>query len=318
MLRCRWARSRDVVATGMAHGGLLSTVLDPSQTSRSLLLLDARTAGASTYRESFNPDASRVLSEDTVPERERWWAEPSERYAERKRLEGVWTTAGAAGATQYLRAWPARFAAAGLPRPGHARDVTAAMVLAWKERPMGYTRWDVHPKLLRPTTAFQALWHRRRLLREHHNPIARKDGLWRGRPGDAIHRRWFDEATIDRMHAGATERERLVLALGAWAGLRRREIASLQVGDVRMALDKPWMNVTRKGGVKKDVPISAAVLNAIRPFVIGKPPTRGSTPTGTRASSATSRPLGGSSGPPCHATTCDGRSVGTSTSAGST
>jgi len=74
------------------------------------------------------------------------------------------------------------------------------------------------------------------------------------------------------MFTGASERERLVPALGAWAGLRRREIGSLTVGDVRMTLDKPLMNVTRKGGVKKDVPISKAVLNAIRPYVLGKPP----------------------------------------------
>ncbi len=222
--------------------------------------------------ESFNWNGCGPGSEDTVPERERWWAEAVERYAERKRLDGVWTRAGAAGAARCLRAWPGRFAAAGLSRPSHARDVTAAMVLAWKERPVGFTRWDADPKPLRPTTAFQALWHLRRFLRDYHNPIAGKDGLWRGRPGDAIHRRWFDEPTIDRMYAGATDRERLVLALGAWAGLRRREIASLTVGDVRMALDKPLMNVTRKGGVKKDVPISRAVLNAIRPFVVEKPP----------------------------------------------
>ena len=215
-----------------------------------------------------------------MPARERWWATASERYAERKRLDGVWSREGAAGAIRCLRAWPGRFVAAGLPRPIHAKDVTAEMVLAWKERPMGLTRWTRAPMPLRPTTAFQALWHLRRFLRVHHNPIARKDGLWRGRPGDAIHRRWFDEATIDRMYAGATERERLILALGAWAGLRRREIASLTVGDVRLALDKPLLNVTRKGGVKKDIPISRAVLNALRPFVVGQLPERRVYPQG--------------------------------------
>jgi integrase len=222
--------------------------------------------------ESFNWDASRVGLEDTVPERERWWAEASERYAERRRLAGEWSRAGAAGAARCLKAWPGRFEAAGLPRPNHTRDVTAEMVLTWKERPMGFTRWDSRPKPVRSTTAFQAIWHLRNFLREYRNPIAEKEGLWRGKPGDAVNRRWFDCETIDRMYAGATERQRLVLALAAWAGLRRREISSLRVGDVTLTIDNPRMVVTRKGGRRQELPISKAVLNVLRPWIVGRAP----------------------------------------------
>jgi integrase len=210
--------------------------------------------------------------EDTVPERERWWAEASERYAERRRLDGEWSRAGAAGAARCLKAWPGRFEAAGLPRPNHARDVTAEMVLTWKERPMGFTRWDSRPKPVRSTTAFQAIWHLRNFLREYRNPIAEKEGLWRGKPGDAVNRRWFDCETIDRRYAGATERQRLVLALAAWAGLRRREISSLRVGGVTLTIDNPRMVVTRKGGRRQELPISKAVLNVLRPWIIGRAP----------------------------------------------
>jgi len=254
----------------MARGATIAragahTTASPSPSLREFVVVPFGSSG-----EAFNPIASRVLPEDTVPERERWWAEASERYAERKRLDGVWSRAGAAGAARCLRAWPRRFEAAGLPRPNHARDVTAAMVLAWKERPMGYTRWDSRPKPVRSTTAFQAIWHLRKFLREHHNPIAKKEGLWRGKPGDAVNRRWFDSDTIDRMYADANERQRLVLALAAWAGLRRREIASLRVGDVNMAVDNPRMVVTRKGGRRQELPISKAVLNVVRPWVVGR------------------------------------------------
>ena len=150
------------MATGMARGAsttvaragnhnILAASRPPSPTPRIASAFEIDWNG-----ESFHWNVSPAGSEDTVPERERWWAEASERYAERKRLDGVWSRAGAAGAARCLRAWPGRFAAAGLPRPNHAREVTAAMVLQWKERPMGFTRWDVKPKPLRPT-AFQAL-----------------------------------------------------------------------------------------------------------------------------------------------------------------
>jgi hypothetical protein len=40
---------------------------------------------------------------------------------------------------------------------------------------MGFTRWDSNPRPLRPTTVFQALLHLRGFLREHRDPIAKKE-----------------------------------------------------------------------------------------------------------------------------------------------
>ncbi len=138
---------------------------------------------------------------------------------------------------------------------------------------MGYTRWASVPRPLRQTTAFQALWTLRGFLGRYGNPISRKEALWRGKRGDATNRRWFTEEQVDLMYSRApTDQHRLVLVLTAWAGLRRREVAALRVGDVSLTLDDPRMIVTRKGGRRQELPISKAVLNVLRPHVIGRGP----------------------------------------------
>ncbi|MCI4324349.1 MAG: site-specific integrase [Thermoplasmata archaeon] len=207
-----------------------------------------------------------------MPARGRWWIESAKRYAESKRVEGVWSRSSAEGAERCLRAWPGRFTAAGLEATEHAQDVTAEMVLAWKEHPMGRTR-DGKPREIVQPSAFQALFFLRGFLGWAHAGVAKLDPIWRGRRGDATHRRWFSEEQIQRMwDAAPSERHRLVLALGAWAGLRRRELWSLLARDVDLSMDRPALTVTRKGGARKYYPISKAVANALRPFVVGRGP----------------------------------------------
>lgn len=60
------------------------------------------------------------------------------------------------------------------------------------------------------------------------------------------------EELIDQALLSASDRTRLMVALGAWAGLRRAEIASLRWGDVV----GQRLDVTGKGGVRRQVWIS--------------------------------------------------------------
>ncbi len=217
-----------------------------------------------------SPGTSEVI---TAPAPGRWWPKASRDYATEGKGEGRWGDVGAANVERCLRVWPARFEAADLRRPVHARDVTAEMVLAWKADPWGPGHYSREPARLAPTTAFQALWILRGFLRRHRSEVAELPGLWKMHRGDATRRRWFDGATVDRLYGLAESDEvRLALALTAWAGLRRAEACSLRVRNVDLDLLAPSLVVTRKGGRSQRIPIARAVANALRPFVLGKGP----------------------------------------------
>lgn len=206
-----------------------------------------------------------------MPVSARWRLEATKEHAVAGKAEGKWGETGAENIVRCLRIWPDRFEAAGLPRPEHARDVTAEMVTRWKADPWGPGHYHRAPRRLRQTTAFQALWILRGFLRHCRAPVAELDGLWRAKRGDATRRRWFDGAALDRLHALAGREDlRLVVALAGWAGLRRREICLLRVGDVDLDMRSPSLTVSRKGGRRQVVPIARSVANALRPLVFGR------------------------------------------------
>ena len=207
-----------------------------------------------------------------MPERERWWSWNAERYAAEQRVDKGWSETSVQNATRCLRAWPSRFEAAGLPRPTFAADVTAEQVLAWKADPRGPGHYSRAPGSLKQTTAFQALYVLRGFLRWTGNPVAGLEPIWRSVRGDATNRRWFDRETVNRLwNACESDRERLVVALTALAGLRRREVHLLRAGDCSLAMDDPRIVVSRKGGKRQELPIGNGVANALRPFVIARP-----------------------------------------------
>lgn len=221
--------------------------------------------------DTFLPALAPVPSEDTVPEQARWWNWNAARYAAEQRVERGWSETSVENAKRCLGAWPSRFEAAGLPRPVFAADVSAESILAWKAKPVGPGHYSREPGPLKQTTAFQALHVLRGFLRWARNPVAEKDGIWRSVRGDATNRRWFDQKTVDRLwNACETDRERLVVALTAWAGLRRREVFLLQVSDCSLPVNDPRIVVSRKGGKRQELPIGNGVANALRPFVVGR------------------------------------------------
>lgn len=227
---------------------------------------------ASFVHSPNEPGAVGLPLEDTVPERGRWWTEATERYAREKVSEGEWGFRTAENCARDLLVWPRRFELAGLGRPGHARDVTAAMVVAWKANPVGPGGRSRPAGRMADTTVDAALIELRGFMRWARNPIAEKYGVWRHKRGQASRRRWYDAVTVDRVFRTVPEHTRPMVALMAWVGLRRREAWSLRVTDVNLAADAPSVHIIRKGGTPADLPIPKVVLNALRPAVFGKAP----------------------------------------------
>jgi integrase len=74
----------------------------------------------------------------------------------------------------------------------------------------------------------------------------------------------MSDADIQRAMHRAEQPERCWIALGAFAGLRCMEIASLARGDVLDAATPPVLRITGKGGRVRVVPLSAALLTELR------------------------------------------------------
>jgi integrase/recombinase XerC len=75
----------------------------------------------------------------------------------------------------------------------------------------------------------------------------------RGRPNPA------PEEAVQRAVMGASDRDSLMVLLGAYAGLRAAEIARLRLDDV----DEDLIRVTGKGGRIRDVPTHARIWSAV-------------------------------------------------------
>ncbi|HZY71272.1 MAG TPA: tyrosine-type recombinase/integrase [Thermoplasmata archaeon] len=208
-----------------------------------------------------------------MPYAARWWNGALERYAEWKVSEGVWRGFSESRMVGSIRAWPARFEAAGLPRPQHARDVSAELIIRWTSNPQGPGgRRRPGGGRLSPLRVHYEVKHLREFLAWCGCPVARKPSDWRSDPGKATRRRWYDADTLDRLLGAASDRLRPVVALMGWVGLRRNEAWSVRCNDVSLALDAPSVRVTRKGGRVEVLPLPIVAVNALRPAILGCSP----------------------------------------------
>lgn len=205
-----------------------------------------------------------------MPERERWWAEAVERYVKWgvERKGWVEETTGETQRRQ-VELWPRLFASVGFS-VSHARDITADMVRAWRKNPLAISGGV----RLRQTTASEYLrslgmflkWAGSNLPEDW--PVLFR--MQRGAPRPKDRR---DSATIERLYAAChTDAERLLIAAFGWAGLRVGGLHDLIVRDVDLDLSRPSMAVRMKGGRMERFPISSGVVNALRPFIVGKAP----------------------------------------------
>ena len=78
-------------------------------------------------------------------------------------------------------------------------------------------------------------------------PVIGRQGNVAHAPGQAIHRRWLVPAQLGALYTAPRGRERLLVALEGFNGLRRIEVLRLHVRDLNLALPNPMMRVLGKG-----------------------------------------------------------------------
>jgi integrase len=105
----------------------------------------------------------------------------------------------------------------------------------------------------------------RAFLRWAGNSLADRRPAWAVPSGAPSHRRWLDRETVVRLYRAAKGRERLLIGLEAFNGLRRVEVLRLRGSDI--LLGQGLLNVLgkgRAGGKWRQVPITKALLPALR------------------------------------------------------
>lgn len=201
-----------------------------------------------------HPDLPGVTP--AVPVGARWWNQKVEEYIEWRRandeISESWLTTS-------------RIVLGGMPRllrrAGVANPPTSASKLLRE-----------HVRLLKacpiwaPTTTAQRLAALRPFLRWSGNRLWEDKALWRPPTGEATRRRWLTNEQLGRLFAVARGRERLLVGLMGYAGLRRCEVLRLRVRDLDLDLASPTMRVLGKGrggGKWRTVPIGPTVVGVL-------------------------------------------------------
>ena len=84
-------------------------------------------------------------------------------------------------------------------------------------------------------------------------------------------RRPYTNAEIEQMLGGSDAEERVILLLGAHAGLRVSEIARLQRADVHLESQPPYLVITGKRQKRQSVPLSTSLGQALRHWISATP-----------------------------------------------
>jgi integrase len=187
-----------------------------------------------------------------VPEGVRWWTEEGARFVDGKcRISERWRRA----MRQVLGAVPRALVRAGRPAPVSPRGIVAADVRALKER----SGWA-------PSTLKTNLLVLRWFVRWAGNPVAETEDVWVTPRGASIHRRWLTASQLGALWEASRGRERLLVALEGFNGLRRIEVLRLRVRDLNLALPNPTMNVLgkgRDGGKWRTIPVQQVAYAAL-------------------------------------------------------
>jgi integrase len=247
----------------MARGTPISRAGALTSSSRSPSLPTLTVVEFGSSGESFNWNAPHARSEETnVPAGLRWWNERARRFAREKRGIGErWRRT----IRQYLEAMPSAFRRAGRTPPASPMDVTAEDVEALKNAHF-WANSTLHTNLV-------AL---REFLRWSDNPLSEDAETWLAPAGQAINRRWLAPAQLGALYSAAQGRERVLIALEGFNGLRRIEVLRLHVRDLNLALPNPTMRVLgkgRHGGKYRTIPIQPVAYAVLVETTLGQPPT---------------------------------------------
>ncbi len=214
----------------------------------------------------------RGLSEVTVPAGVRWMAERIERYvASRTGVSESWRkqTRRALGNLVFpcgrARAPKAAvFVRLGFVAPMNAGAISRAMIETLRDTPaFAPTTRQNWTSRLRGFLAFEGL------------PIAAETDLWRFVKPVARKRPYLDPTKARTILARSEGRERLIVALGLFNGLRECEIARLRVRDFELAEFPPMVWVLGKGergGKPRRIPVNPLAYGEVLPFLKGRRP----------------------------------------------
>jgi integrase len=138
--------------------------------------------------------------------------------------------------------------------PSSPRTVRAAHIEAMKHGlPWSPATFTLH---------FAAL---RRFLRWAKNPLAQDPGLWAVASGASAHRRWLSPEQMARLYRSARGRERALVALEGFNGLRRVEVLRLRREDVDFGRNRiRVLGKGRHGGKWRTLPLFPETAVALR------------------------------------------------------
>jgi len=107
----------------------------------------------------------------------------------------------------------------------------------------------------------------RRFLRWAHNPLATKSGIWAVPGESAGKRRWLTPEQLARLYRAAKGRERILVALEGFNGLRRVEVLRMRLKDIDFGRQRLHvLGKGRNGGKWRTLPMSSETSKVLRSF----------------------------------------------------
>jgi len=202
------------------------------------------------------------LSEVTVPAGVRWyWNERVARYVTSRNGVGEDWRRQVRRALQNLPGW---FARLGFEAPTSASAITRRMIEVLRDTP-----------LLAPCTRQNWTSKLRGFLGSEGCPLSTEGDLWHFGAPVPRKRPYLDIGKAKVVLDSAQGRERLVVVLGLFNGLRACEMSRLRVRDLELGEQPPTMWVLGKGtrgGKPRRIPVNPMAYGEIAEFVRGKRP----------------------------------------------
>ncbi len=187
--------------------------------------------------------------EEPVPRKERWWREQVRGFVKWKREKSRVSEGWLRTMRQTLDDLPTKFGRAGVRPPP-----TGPSLVRLEHLRLLRERWG-----LSETYLAMNLTVLREFLRWSANPLANEPQEWNHAKPVATHRRWLRAEQLGALMRSARGRERVLVALEGYNGLRRVEVLRLHVRDLSFSMP-PTMRVLGKGrfgGKPRVIPMSA-------------------------------------------------------------
>ncbi|HEV2165606.1 MAG TPA: tyrosine-type recombinase/integrase [Thermoplasmata archaeon] len=189
----------------------------------------------------------------------RWWRDRSKECVEKKRERGEAGKKWLDREARILERFPGDiWRRVGITSPpSSGSHVTRGQVIALR---------DADPSIFRGTTRSQYLQALREYLRFEGNPIANERVLWSVDTSD-VRRRWLTRAQLGLLWSVCRDgKDRLIVAMLGFNGLRRIELLRLRVRDLTLVADVPRAHVLGKGrgsGKWREIPLSSLAYGAL-------------------------------------------------------